>query len=294
MDILIADDNEATRLVARAILEREGHTISLARSGEDALALMRVREFGAVLLDILMPGMDGIRTLGGILEIAPQVTVFALTSHDAPPDVARYMASGFDGVIGKPLQPGDFARALHICDTGAPAILSKSGPVAPDTQSLPLLDLEVITDGVGRTGPSAAAVVLAHYRRSLAAQVSTLRQTLSGALALDPTDLRAFRDALHGLRSASATIGLSRAPAIASAMRNAPPDVLREGVADLIVAIRESLPALEVALGLAPEREPGALVALGQRRAAVKVSGQHQTEAAHHHQHDRTAIAHQR
>ena len=54
MHILVAEDNEANRLIARAILEREGHTVSLARDGAEALDLARIRRFDVVILDILI------------------------------------------------------------------------------------------------------------------------------------------------------------------------------------------------------------------------------------------------
>ena len=290
MRILVADDNNANRLIARAILEREGHEVVLARSGAEAVQAVERQGFGAVLLDILMPGMDGVRVFRRIHAMHPELTVLALTSYDSPADVRRYLAAGFDGIIAKPLNPGDFARALHLVDTGAPAILGSAPRRAADAEALPLLDLTVIESGVGQAPRDTARAVLRHYKASLGAALDTLQRTLPGALALQPAELREFRDALHALKSASAMIGLSRAPALAGRLRNAPPGELREGVTRLLVAVRDSLPELERALTQAPSREPGALVAFRQVGPAVQVGGQHEPETAHDHQHYRAPV----
>ena len=291
MRVLIADDNDANRLIARAILEREGHDVSLASNGPDAVDLARVRDFDAVLLDILMPGMDGLRTIRKLKSVSRRLPVFALTSYDSPADLARYREAGFDGTISKPLQPGDFDDVWRRLRGEAPADMIKAAIPANDHTAIPLLDLRVIEGGVGRASADVSPVVLRHFKASLTTLIQTLQQTLPGASRLDPADLSAFRDALHALKSATLMIGLLRAPEIAGMLRNAPPTELREGVVNLLRTLRQSLPELEAALAHDPD---GASVALRQNRRGMQVSGEHQAEAAHDDEHDRAAIAHQR
>ena len=63
MRILLADDNEANRIIAASILEREGHIVVTANNGEKALVECEGVKFDLILLDILMPTLDGIKTL---------------------------------------------------------------------------------------------------------------------------------------------------------------------------------------------------------------------------------------
>lgn len=283
MDILVADDNPAIRLIARAILEREGHRVELASGGAEAVDMVREGDFGVVLLDILMPRLDGMRVFRRIHALQPQLTVIALTSYDHPADVRRYLTAGFDGVIAKPLKPGDFSRALHLVDTGEPAILSAPRLLTDDAVRLPLIDAAQLQNALGRAARPQARAVYERYKQSLAKTLDTLQSALPGAVALDPEALRDFRDALHALKSSSSMIGLSRAPVLAGKLRNAPPTELREGVRDVLVAIRDSLPELERALS-----DPS--LALGEVGAGMKVGAEHETESAHHHKNHGSSV----
>ncbi len=295
MRILVADDNKANLLIAQTTLERRGHHVELAHNGFDAIDLVRTGTFEAALLDILMPGMDGVRTIRRIHEFAPDLTVFALTSYDSPADINRYLQAGFDGLIAKPLKPGDFERAMDMVVSGSPAILSRQHVEAVNQAELPLLDEDVINQGVGRADIDAARSVLGHYKTSLGELMTSLHMTLPGALALDPEDLREFRNTIHAIKSSSAMIGLKRAPSIAGGLRNAPPSELRSGVRQLLLAIRDSLPLLEARLLSAESPSPSLDVqegslAFGQVRPTMQVSGKDQTKAAHHNEYHRAAI----
>ena len=69
INILLVDDEEHIRLLFKEELEEEGYTIELASNGFDALEKMKNRRFDLVVLDIKMPGMDGIQTLNEIKKI---------------------------------------------------------------------------------------------------------------------------------------------------------------------------------------------------------------------------------
>jgi DNA-binding NtrC family response regulator len=69
INILLVDDEEHIRLLFKEELEEEGYTIELASNGFDALEKMKNRRFDLVVLDIKMPGMDGIQTLNEIKKV---------------------------------------------------------------------------------------------------------------------------------------------------------------------------------------------------------------------------------
>lgn len=285
MDILVCDDNRAIRMLARAVLEREGHTVSLASTGADAVALAVIRPFGAAVLDIMMPGMDGMRAAGRIRALPHTPVLLALTSHSSPSDVQRYLHAGFDGVMAKPLSPGDFDRAMDLIDSGRPALVGVGGARDAAADTVPLVDMAVLAQGLGQAEPEMAASILRHFRFTLQECVRRMRAALPGAVGGEAAAVAEFRDALHAVRSASATIGLARVPALAGRLRNLPATDLRLATADLLRAVKQSLPALQAGL-----RSLG----LGQGRAAVEVGGQHQAEPAHDDQHHRPPVGHER
>ncbi len=113
--ILIVDDNETNRLVATAICDVLGfasESVPSARLAIDAAASGR---FDLALMDICMPGMDGVEATLGIRALesrASTLPVIAVTSNAEPHDVARYLAAGMCAVVAKPIQLGDLCQAM--------------------------------------------------------------------------------------------------------------------------------------------------------------------------------------
>jgi signal transduction histidine kinase len=113
--ILCVDDNDANRRIIHHILAHFGAKPTLSHSGQDALQRCAADAFDLVLLDILMPDLDGFQTLERLRgQPGPNQTtpVIALTARLSPEDVTRYHAAGFNGVAGKPIDIADLARLL--------------------------------------------------------------------------------------------------------------------------------------------------------------------------------------
>lgn len=105
-DILVVDDNPQNRLLAEAQLESVGYRVTLADSGAAALALLETRTFDLVLLDVMMPALDGFETCRRIRELpaARRVPILFLTaSHDAAIH-ERALDSGGDDFLKKPIE----------------------------------------------------------------------------------------------------------------------------------------------------------------------------------------------
>jgi two-component system cell cycle response regulator DivK len=105
--ILVADDHDDSRTIARLILESGGFRVIEARTGPEALALARAEHPSAVLLDIIMPGLDG-WTAARRLRLDPstaETVIIALTALASDADRERSLASGCDEVLTKPIRP---------------------------------------------------------------------------------------------------------------------------------------------------------------------------------------------
>ena len=117
--ILIVEDNENNRCLFRDILIFHGYQVSVAADGKDGVALARELKPDLILMDIQMPGMDGM-TAGGILRGDPATSglkIVALTSFAMRGDKEKILAAGFDGYLSKPIStrelPGLVKRWLE-------------------------------------------------------------------------------------------------------------------------------------------------------------------------------------
>jgi PAS domain S-box-containing protein len=113
---LCVDDNDKNRRIAELILSKFGIEVTGCASGAEAIDLCAISPFDLILMDIVMPDMDGIETLRRLRadpsclnQATPAVALTAKVSLD---DVAGYAAAGFDGVAGKPINVRDLAQAI--------------------------------------------------------------------------------------------------------------------------------------------------------------------------------------
>lgn len=117
--ILLVDDHAANLLALEAVLDAPEHELVSARSGQEALAQLAMREFAVVLLDLQMPVMDGVETALGIRRLSEDrgriVPIIFLTATDATvPRVLHAYASGAVDMIQKPLQPDILRSKVQV------------------------------------------------------------------------------------------------------------------------------------------------------------------------------------
>jgi signal transduction histidine kinase len=105
--ILVVDDNRMNRLKLSMSLEQQGHTVGLAEDGQQALDMLKAGAFDVVLLDIIMPGMDGYQVLGRIksdpeLRDIPVIVISAVDEMDS---AVRCIEAGAEDYLPKPFNP---------------------------------------------------------------------------------------------------------------------------------------------------------------------------------------------
>lgn len=103
--ILVVDDNESGQLLARSVLESEGFLVDTAGSSEDVLERLRARRPDLILMDIQLPGQDGL-SLTRQLKADPAtaaIPIVALTAHAMPGDREEAIAAGCAGYLSKPI-----------------------------------------------------------------------------------------------------------------------------------------------------------------------------------------------
>jgi DNA-binding response OmpR family regulator len=100
--ILVVEDENSMREALRRGLEEENHTVALAGDGLEGIHAAETCDFDAILLDVMMPGMDGIELVRRLRAAGRQTPVLMLTARDAAADVVRGLDAGADDYLTKP------------------------------------------------------------------------------------------------------------------------------------------------------------------------------------------------
>ena len=113
--ILIVEDNEKNLKLVRDVLQYKGYQTIEAGTGEDGVRLARERGPALILMDIQLPGIDGITALGQLRAdpTTHAIPVIAVTASAMTQDRKKIMAAGFDGYQTKPIKVREFMDAVR-------------------------------------------------------------------------------------------------------------------------------------------------------------------------------------
>jgi two-component system cell cycle response regulator DivK len=122
--ILIVDDNVQNLKLARVILATEGYDVRTAADAEEALAFLRTSRPHVILMDLQLPGMDGLQ-LTRQLKADPatrSIGVIALTAYAMKGDEEKALAAGCDGYLSKPIDTERLPEVVraHLLSRGEP------------------------------------------------------------------------------------------------------------------------------------------------------------------------------
>jgi PAS domain S-box-containing protein len=120
LNILLAEDNRINQKLAIRLLEKRGHSVTVAENGRQAVDLWKTRRFDVVLMDVSMPEMDGLEATRLIRSAEGSVNdhtpIIAMTAHAMKGDVDRCLKSGMDAYVAKPIRAEEF---FHVLETFA-------------------------------------------------------------------------------------------------------------------------------------------------------------------------------
>jgi signal transduction histidine kinase/DNA-binding response OmpR family regulator len=120
--ILLAEDNHVNQILATRILEKRGHTVVLAETGQAVLDAVEKQTFDVVLMDIHMPGMDGLEATIAIRQrermSGQHLPIIAMTASAMVGDEERCLQSGMDGYVTKPISAKDLLTAIQASVPG--------------------------------------------------------------------------------------------------------------------------------------------------------------------------------
>jgi two-component system, cell cycle response regulator DivK len=113
--ILVVEDNDKNRKLVRDVLTYKGYDVIEAETGEEGVRLAKARQPRLILMDIQLPGIDGIEALRQIRadEATRGTPIIAVTASALDRDRQKIMAAGFDGYQAKPLNVKAFMAAIE-------------------------------------------------------------------------------------------------------------------------------------------------------------------------------------
>ena len=119
LKVVLVDDNAVNRMVASRLLQSLGHEVRSADSGREALVLCAIEDPDVVLLDLHMPGLDGIDTLKALRAQGTTSVALAVTADVSASERGVWTTAGFQGYLGKPFTREHLRRALGaVVDLG--------------------------------------------------------------------------------------------------------------------------------------------------------------------------------
>jgi len=136
--VLVVDDDQGVRNVVKTVLERRGYDVTAAEDGRSAITAVEDEKFDVVIVDIFMPGMDGLETIRMFNRHAPAVPVIAISgflfrdsSNPAPDFLSMATKLGAAYSLHKPFRPSELVRVVEAC-------LAAGEPQATPDEALPL------------------------------------------------------------------------------------------------------------------------------------------------------------
>ena len=157
MHILIVEDKKSLSKVLKTSLEEKGHTVILAFDGLDGLAQAETNHFDIMVLDIMLPGIDGLEVIRRLRKGKHQLPVMALTARDTVGDIVAALDLGVDDYLTKPFAMAEFMARLRA--------VARKGPSVQDVK-LEVADL-VLDSASGQVSRSGVPLALTRTQFAL-------------------------------------------------------------------------------------------------------------------------------
>ena len=194
LNVLLVEDDDINQQVAKSMLEKRGHRMTIVTNGQQALEAIALHRYDVILMDIQLPGMSGIEVTRHIRaqeQGREHQRIIATTAHGRQEDRLRYQQAGMDGHLSKPFRPEELYQVVENPLDTSPTCGSEM--IFDEEEFVERMqgDIELISELIGifrQTAPD-------------------LLQALREAIQLEDTE--ELCKAAHRLRGAAGTIGAS-------------------------------------------------------------------------------------
>jgi CheY-like chemotaxis protein len=110
--VLVADDNDVAQRLCKRVLEKAGYTVLLASDGLEAVEVALSKNPAMILMDVAMPGIDGVEAMRRIKAAKPTQPIVIASAHSMASDKERFLAAGADDVLPKPFRLADLVAIV--------------------------------------------------------------------------------------------------------------------------------------------------------------------------------------
>ena len=110
--VLVADDNDVAQRLCRRVLEKAGYKVLIAADGLQAVEVALSQRPAMILMDVAMPGIDGIEAMRRIKTEIPSQPIVIASAHSMASDRERFLAAGADDILSKPFRLADLVAIV--------------------------------------------------------------------------------------------------------------------------------------------------------------------------------------
>ena len=243
--VLLAEDNAINQMVISGLLERRGHQVTMAENGLEAVNAARGGGFDVILMDMLMPVLDGVEAARFIRSLPPPVgetPIIALTASVLEGDARKCREAGMDDFVSKPVAPDTLYAALATAVRRPPPEPASAASGAASVP--PVLDRPVLNILIDAMGEAAAPTLLDKFAADVGLRVAR------AAAAGENGDLKTAQRDAHDVKSLAATFGLMALAEAAATMerlcRANDKAAVREACCAMPVRLEEALAAIRL------------------------------------------------
>lgn len=254
--VLIVDDNYASRLVAKVLLERENYTVALAANGKDAIALASMQIFDLILMDIQMPIMDGFETARAIKhtsDLNSETIIIALTAYADIAVKKDIKKAGMADMLTKPLDYEQLSTAwqsakMEIAEskplslTNAKAQNNALNLKTSNHQNMceSVLNMAVIGPIVAAASATTLHRLFNSFYTSTDMSIGLISMHAQDAVTGNEEAIHIVKTEAHALKGASANVGFLGLSATAAKIQGVPQDLVEIALPHLRLMLKLS------------------------------------------------------
>jgi two-component system sensor histidine kinase/response regulator len=218
--ILIAEDNAVNQKVAARMLENLGYSVDVAEDGLEALEALSSTDYGAILMDVQMPEMNGYAATAEIRRreeahgVGRRTPIIAMTANAMEGDREKALEAGMDDYVPKPVKREVLAAVLERWIGAVDAATVGSGGLAGPTETGDPVDNAVIENLRVLGGSGMISELAELFFDDASSSLRTLRE------AVDENDARSVERVAHTLRGSSGNMGATRMAVICAELQN--------------------------------------------------------------------------
>ena len=224
--VLVTDDNDMNLKVVQNLLKLFDIKPDLAHSGEETIELMNKKHYDLLLLDHMMPKMDGIETFEALRDkglLAGGTVVIALTANAVLGAKEMYLSKGFNNYLSKPIEVGELddmlSNYLHLPSESAP-VQAEETAVVPET---PEFITKLSAQGLDTDTGMMYCMYDAGFYKEMLSDFAASYDKHMGELnaALESGDMKLYRTNVHSLKSSAKAVGVMDISALALSLEEA-------------------------------------------------------------------------